>query len=135
MSYTPKYFSKDEMTCNCCGELPEGGINEELLEKLDQLREKVGEPVHVTCMYRCPPHNAAVGGARYSQHLYGLAADIYVDGLTVDELADIATDIGFRGVERNYDLDYVHVDVREDTYYWYHENGDDITCDSRGNAI
>lgn len=55
--------------------------------------------------------------------------------MTVDELADKAVNIGFRGVERNYDMDYVHVDVRPEQYYFLHLNGADYECDGRGNII
>jgi uncharacterized protein YcbK (DUF882 family) len=129
------YFSTDEMTCHCCGRLPEGGISQDLLDKLDQLRELVGEPIHVTCMYRCPAHNRAVGGATNSRHLYGEAADIYCDNTDREALADLAVEIGFGGVERNRDMDYVHVDVRSDTYYWVYENSEEKECDSKGNLL
>jgi uncharacterized protein YcbK (DUF882 family) len=48
-----------------------------LLESLEVLRSRAypaGLSVRSGC--RCPEHNAAVGGARFSQHLYGAAADI-----------------------------------------------------------
>lgn len=109
-----KYFTEAEEICKCCGELPENGMSSLLLELLDQLREKVAEPIHVTCMYRCPKHNAEVGGGTNSRHLYGRAADIYCDGVSMDELANMATDIGFGGVERNDLYEYVHVDTRQE---------------------
>lgn len=108
-----KYFSKEEMVCKCCGGLPAQGISDVLLTKLDELRERVGEPVNVTCMYRCPSHNAYVGGVSNSQHVDGTAADIYCGGLTVDQLADLAEAIGFDGVGRYYEDQFVHVDCRD----------------------
>lgn len=107
------YFSTDEMVCKCCGELPEGGVSETLLDKLDELRELVGEPIHVTCMYRCPEHNMYVGGVPNSVHTLGKAADIWCDGLSVDELADLAVQVGFDGIGRYYSSGFVHVDVRD----------------------
>lgn len=54
--------------------------------------------------------------------------------MTVDQLADKAVEHGFTGVERNYDLDYVHVDVgRDETYFWVHTGGNDYECDEHGN--
>ena len=58
------YFKDSEFACRCCGELPPNGMNSVLLEKLDTLREMACEPVYVTCGYRCPKHNAEVGGVR-----------------------------------------------------------------------
>ena len=42
---------------------------------LQLLRDLYGKPIHVNCGYRCTRLNAAVGGVKTSQHLYGQAAD------------------------------------------------------------
>jgi uncharacterized protein YcbK (DUF882 family) len=67
--------------------------------------------------YRCAVHNAAIGGARNSQHLYGRAADIppYGDGGDLVTVAAVATLRLFGGLE--YQPAYAgrgctHVDVR-----------------------
>lgn len=118
-----KYFSEAEQVCKCCGQLPPNGMSDILLSKLDELRELAGEPIHVSCMYRCPKHNAEVGGVPNSQHIDGTAADIYCDNLTVDELADLAVKVGFDGIGRYYEDQFVHVDVRDNgespnSYTW-----------------
>lgn len=46
---------------------------------LDRLRGEWGRPIIVTSGYRCKELNAAVGGARNSQHLKGQATDIVSD--------------------------------------------------------
>ena len=46
---------------------------------LVRIRDEWGRPIIVTYGYRCKELNAAVGGARYSQHLKGQAADIVSD--------------------------------------------------------
>ena len=105
-----KYFTADETVCHCgCG----GNLTTDLLyEKLDELREVVGGPLELNCAYRCPTHNAEVGSVPNSQHVAGTAADVAVpEGMTVDELADIAAGI-FDGVGRYYDANFVHCDVR-----------------------
>lgn len=43
---------------------------------LDPLRAAWGAPLIVTSGYRCPKLNAAVGGAKSSQHMSGEAVDI-----------------------------------------------------------
>ena len=73
-----KYFSDAELQCHgdgCC----DGGaynVSPRLLELLDQLRENIGGPLNLSCAYRCPAHNAEVGGVPNSQHALGNAADI-----------------------------------------------------------
>lgn len=49
---------------------------------LEPLRGYLG-PIVVSSGYRSPKVNAAVGGARTSQHVQGLAADILVPGHSV----------------------------------------------------
>ena len=117
------YFKDSEFACRCCGELPPNGINSVLLEKLDTLREMACEPVYVTCGYRCPKHNAEVGGVPNSQHTLGTACDIYCNNLSVDELAELAKVAGFDGIGRYYKQEFVHVDVRSNgcepaVYQW-----------------
>lgn len=110
-----RYFSIDEFRCKHCWELPSGGMNPVLLQKLDNLRATIGMPVIVSCGYRCPSHNAEVGGVWNSQHVYGNAADIYVNGMDVDTLASYCEDQGFDGIGIYYpgNGDFVHVDVRD----------------------
>jgi len=68
-----KYFTESELACKCCGV---DKTTPEFKEKLDELREAYGKPLIVNCAYRCPKHNAEVGGVKNSQHLLGIAADI-----------------------------------------------------------
>ena len=54
---------------------------------LEPLREHFG-PVIVSSAYRGPLVNAAVGGVSKSAHTEGRGADIFVNGITNDELAE-----------------------------------------------
>jgi zinc D-Ala-D-Ala carboxypeptidase len=60
-----------------------------LASRLENVRELVGQPVFVTSGYRCPALNKLVGGARDSDHTYGLAADIHAPGLTTTQLYEM----------------------------------------------
>ena len=125
-----KYFSDAELMCHgadqgdcSCGEDTAYRVNPRLLELLDQLRENVGGPLELSCAYRCPAHNAAVGGVEYSQHVLGNAADIIVpDWLTIDQFLWYTQQLPFdgRGVYR--DSGFIHCDSREGGidagYYW-----------------
>lgn len=84
-----KHFQEKEFVCKCCGRLPadEHENMEALVDNvLDPARERYGKPTKVNSGYRCPKHNAEVGGARASQHLRGEAADITCVGLTGREM-------------------------------------------------
>ena len=115
-----KYFSASEVACHHCGEV---NISPVLLQLLDDMREAIGGPLQVSSVYRCPAHNAAVGGVPNSQHVQGTAADCLIPyGWTVDQLADLAVELNADGVGRYYYQEFVHVDVRDGRvgagYYW-----------------
>ena len=74
-----EFFNFSEFACRCCGRIPPGvrGNIEALVDNvLDPARRVFGGPVSVNSGYRCPKHNAEVGGVSGSQHLKGEAADI-----------------------------------------------------------
>ena len=56
-------------------------VSPRLAGVLEAIRTHFGAPVTITSGYRTPAHNAATrGSSPRSQHLYGLAADIQVEG-------------------------------------------------------
>ena len=55
-------------------------IDDELVTLLQKIRDHFGKSVTITSAYRTAAHNKAVKGATYSQHCYGKAADIRVQG-------------------------------------------------------
>lgn len=52
---------------------------------LEPVRALLGVPLHVNSGYRAPAVNAAVQGARNSQHMRGQAADVVPLGLPAEE--------------------------------------------------
>ena len=74
-----KYFKMSEFECRDGCPMPASAKEniEALVEAvLDPAREKFGKPITVNSGYRCPRHNAAVGGVPGSQHMRGEAADV-----------------------------------------------------------
>lgn len=67
-------FSKSEFTCSDCGHYEP--IADALLDVLQRARDAKGKPLTIVSGFRCCERNRAVGGYRYSQHLYGRAADV-----------------------------------------------------------
>ena len=110
------HFNEDEFRCRCCNGLPSGGINPELIIKLEQLRQRVGKPLIINSGYRCARHNRAVGGAPRSQHVLGTAADVSARRIGVDLLVNEAEKVGFGGIGRY--RNFVHVDVRPGKARW-----------------
>ena len=96
-------------------------IDTALVDYLQRIRNWAGVPIIISSGYRTPTYNAKIGGASQSKHTQGKAADIYVERRhkNIYEIAKFAEAIGIRGIERNEDSLYVHVDTREGRYYWY----------------
>lgn len=53
---------------------------------LEKVRTHFGKPVTITSGYRSAGLNEAVGGSRTSQHSFGKAADIVIDGVPAIEV-------------------------------------------------
>lgn len=73
MKYRIEYFQPKEFACHCCGKGQPAAL---LAYELDVFRRAWGHPVRVNSSFRCPRHNAEVGGAASSRHMIGCAADI-----------------------------------------------------------
>lgn len=93
-------------------------ISNELVEVLQNIRSHFGKPVTINSAYRTATHNKREGGATYSQHLYGTAADIVVSGVKPKEVAAFAETLlvgtGGIGIYGG----FTHVDVREVKSRW-----------------
>ena len=100
-------------------------VDEALTVVLQCIREHFGKAVTITSGYRTAAHNAAVGGAKSSQHLLGRAADIRVQGVSVEAVAAYAErlmpdwgGIGRYPLKAGRAAGWVHVDTRADKARW-----------------
>jgi uncharacterized protein YcbK (DUF882 family) len=78
------------------------------------------QEIRVVSGYRTP---AAIASSRGSQHGRGRAIDIVVPGTTDDDVAKFAREMGFMGVGVYPVSGFVHVDVRDRSYFWVDSSG------------
>ena len=89
-----------------------------LVNLLQKIRDHFGKAVIINSAYRTEAHNKSIGGATYSQHKYGLAADIHINGVTPKEIAAYVETLmpssGGIGIYQS----FVRVDVRRVKSRW-----------------
>ena len=110
-----RHFKVKEFACKDGS--PVVFIDEHLYTILDILRNEIGKPVIVTSGYRTPKRNEEVGGAKYSYHMRGMAADMRVDGMSTKELANKLNEIVPDGCGIIVYNTWVHFDVRSGKKY------------------
>jgi zinc D-Ala-D-Ala carboxypeptidase len=102
-----QHFKPEEFKCPHCFE---NKISLEFIDRLEEVRKVYGKPMAIVSGYRCPAHNAAVGGVDSSAHTEGLAADIACS-FAGDRMrmVEIAIGEGFRriGIGRT----FLHIDI------------------------
>lgn len=121
-----KHFTLKEMQCKDGQDFVP--IDSRLMELLENIRVRAGDPVHINSGYRTASYNRTLKNASpRSQHCFGTAADIWVGYYrnnkpvltkTPAEVAAIAEDYlgnsGGIGIYSN----FTHVDVREKGARW-----------------
>lgn len=118
------HFNAKEFQCEC-GKSHSFLIDNDLLEKLEQLRDVLDcSKIIVNSGYRCSEHDKEVGGNGVGQHTKGTAADIVCYNQNGEIISSkfvccAAQDLGFTGIA-NIDDSYTatHVDVRKNGW-WY----------------
>lgn len=93
-------------------------VSSELIDLLQKTRDHFRRAVTITSAYRTPQRNKSVGGTVYSQHTYGMAADIKVKGVSPQVVARyLETLIPNKGGIGIYST-FTHVDVRATRSRW-----------------
>jgi uncharacterized protein YcbK (DUF882 family) len=93
-------------------------IADELVVVLQKIRTHFGRAVTITSAYRTPARNSAVGGTAYSQHLYGMAADIKVSGISPKKVAAYAAKLMPNSGGIGTYSTFTHIDVRSQKSRW-----------------
>ena len=94
-------------------------VSQKLVEVLEKIRVHFGKAVTINSGYRTDYHNDRTkNAAKFSQHKYGLAADISIRGVSPSRVAAYAETLlpntGGIGI---YDT-FCHVDVRKTKSRW-----------------
>jgi hypothetical protein len=89
------HFKLKQFLCKQDSEYPKYLVlHQKLLHKLELILEKVNDKgyrcntFHVMSGYRTPYYNQAIGNVKYSRHIYGGAADIFIDENPKDNMMD-----------------------------------------------
>jgi len=89
------HFKLGQFLCKQEGSYPKYAVLEErLLLKLESILEKVNEEgyrcntLYIMSGYRTPRYNQAIRNVKYSRHLWGSAADIFIDVHPEDGMMD-----------------------------------------------
>jgi len=109
---TLNYFTKEEFDCQASGT---NNMEQEFLEKLDELRAWCGFPFVITSGYRHPTlHPIEKKKDVPGTHAQGIAADIKITN-AADRLKVVqaALQLGFTGI--GVSSDFIHVDTRGTT--------------------
>lgn len=110
-----RYFKRSEFACKCGGKYCNGypaEPKEAMVRIADQIREHFGRPARVISGLRCKTWNGLQGGVVGSQHMYGEACDLCVDGVGWEEL--LAYTKTLHGVRYAYHIEgsnNVHFDI------------------------
>ena len=102
-----KNFNREEYACKCgCGR---DNIKNELVYKVQQVRDVLGKSIRITSGVRCEAHNTTIKATPSSSHIDGFAADLAYKGSSERyQLLNAAMQEFNRvGIAKN----FIHVDV------------------------
>ena len=109
-----KNFSRAEFSCKCgCGF---DTIDFQILEELQQIRDRYGSPITINSACRCKEHNESIGGSERSQHLKGRAVDFTIKGVNPEKVYN-SIDYYWKGGLGRYST-FTHIDSRSVKARW-----------------
>ena len=89
-----------------------------LFTQMDKVRDYFNSPINVHVAYRPTAYNALIGGAVDSAHIYGMACDFDIKGISCDDARDkIIVDNKLEEwsmrMEKRPGSGWIHLDIRE----------------------
>ena len=109
------HFNRQEFACRCgCGFAV---VDKKLNEVLEDIRDYFAMPLIINSACRCASYNQKIGGAKRSQHVLGMAADISVMNIHPDRVADYVEEVHKECSTGRYNS-FTHIDVRNVVAHW-----------------
>lgn len=109
------HFNRREFACHCgCGF---AAVDKKLNEVLEDIRNHFDMPLIINSACRCADYNIKVGGAKKSQHVLGMAADIIIMNVHPNRVADYVEEVHKECSTGRYD-GFTHIDVRNVVAHW-----------------
>ncbi len=120
IDYVTEHFRFERCKCPCCDVLKPIPRFFEHMEKLEQMRQKLGFAMIINSGYRCPNHNEEVGGSEGSQHMI-YATDVRPSWGTgfakrLMSMYRVALIDEWGGI--GYYKSFVHIDLRPEEARW-----------------
>jgi len=113
-NFTWGEFACKGETCGCNHSIMVGPPLYALVPKLQAMRTIARKPMHITSGTRCAKHDRAVGTSSspgFGPHTTGGAVDEWIEGLSVEENANLAKRVGITGIGKYPNLGFVHLDM------------------------
>lgn len=83
-------LNHDEFRCRCTNQdCNHTLVNQTFRDQWEKFRSAWNAPLTVTSGFRCQKHNDAVGGVSHSRHSMGMAIDVSIEGLSINDRADL----------------------------------------------
>lgn len=111
-----KWFAREEFRCKCGGRYCSGypaEMQEAVVKIADAAREHFGRPAHVISGLRCQQWNAHEGGVANSQHMYGEAIDLRIDGVDSETLRQFVASCPGHRYSYRINSTNVHFDINK----------------------
>ena len=111
-----QWFAREEFRCKCGGRYCSGypaEMQEAVVKIADAAREHFGRPAYVISGLRCRQWNAHEGGVANSQHMYGEAIDLRIDGVDSETLRQFVASCPGHRYSYRINSTNVHFDINK----------------------
>ena len=111
-----QWFAREEFRCKCGGRYCSGypaEMQEAVVKIADAARAHFGKPAHVISGLRCRQWNAHEGGVANSQHMYGEAIDLRIDGVDSETLRQFVASCPGHRYSYRINSTNVHFDINK----------------------